>query len=280
VNKKPAAGKPLRTAVIGHVEWTNIASVVRVPVRGEVAHADVVWEGPAGGGAVAAVQLASLAGETTLFTALGEDPAARRSRDILERLGVRVVAARRDRPTRSAVSLVDASGERTTTTLGPRLQPCLDDPLPWDALGSYDVVHFVAGHPSVLEAARRARVLVATCRELDALAASRVRVDALAGSAQDPAERYDPAALNTPPGLVVLTEGIQGGRYCVPGQGAGRYEAVPPPGAEVDSYGMGDNFAAALAYALASGAAVPEALDGAARRAAQCAAVRGPFVLP
>ncbi|GHH87478.1 ribokinase [Streptomyces sulfonofaciens] len=273
-------GRNLRTAVVGHVEWTSIARVARVPERGEVVHADVIWEGPAGGGAVAAVQMAALAGETTFFTALGDDDAGRRTVEVLGRLGVRVVTATRPGPTRAAVSLVDDSGERTTTTLGPRLQPSLDDPLPWAALAAGDVVHFVAGEPDVLRRARGARVLTATLRELAAVAASGVHVDALAGSAADPAERYDPALLDAPPDLLVLTEGRQGGRFRLGGSTEGRYRAVPAPGPEADSYGMGDNFAAALAHALGRGDSPMAALSAAAGRAARCAATRGPYDLP
>ncbi|ATL85262.1 PfkB family carbohydrate kinase [Streptomyces malaysiensis] len=274
------AGSAIRTAVVGHVEWTSIARVARVPERGEVVHADVVWEGPAGGGAVAAVQMAALAGGTTFFTALGNDAAARRTEDTLGRLGVRVVAATRTEATRGAVSLVDDTGERTTTTLGPRLQPSLDDALPWSDLAHCDVVHFVAGAPEVLKQARQARVLTATLRELAAVAASGIRVDALAGSAADPAERYDPALLDTAPGLVVRTEGRQGGTYLEASGAAGRYRAAPAPGPEVDSYGMGDTFAAALAHALGRTDLPAQALAAAAGHAARCAATRGPYHLP
>ncbi|MEA2411961.1 MAG: ribokinase, partial [Thermoleophilaceae bacterium] len=49
------------TAVVGHVEWVECALVSRVPKAGEIAHARESFEIPAGGGAVAAVQLARLA---------------------------------------------------------------------------------------------------------------------------------------------------------------------------------------------------------------------------
>lgn len=269
----------LRTAVVGHVEWTTIARLARVPQQGEVAHAAAVWEGPAGGGAVAAVQMAQLTGRTTFFTALGDDTAGRRTEEVLGRLGVEVLTAARPGRTRTAVSVVDDSGERTTTTLGPRLQPSLDDPLPWNELVSYDVVHFVAGDGRVLEHARRARVVTASLRESEVVATCGVPVDALIGSAADPAERYDPASFTTEPGLVVLTEGREGGRF-LSADGTGRYDAVPVPGQEQDSYGMGDNFAAALAYALGRGDTTASALRAAAERAARCAATRGPYTLP
>jgi len=48
----------LRVASVGHVEWVQFARVEHVPQAGEVAHAEDPFEEPAGGGAVAAVQLA------------------------------------------------------------------------------------------------------------------------------------------------------------------------------------------------------------------------------
>ncbi len=63
----------LKVAVVGHVEWVQFARVPHVPAAGEVVHASEPFEEPAGGGAVAAVQLARLAGESVLLTALGED---------------------------------------------------------------------------------------------------------------------------------------------------------------------------------------------------------------
>lgn len=270
----------LRTAVIGHVEWTSIARVARIPKCGDVVHADVVWEGPAGGGAVAAAQLAALAGHTLFLTALGDDSAGRRSHGILQKLGVEVVAAPRTQPTRTAVSLVDDSGERTTTTLGPRLQPTEYDDLPWARLADCDVVHFVAGGTSVTHRARTARVLTASSRENATLARAGISVDAVIGSSTDPAEQYDAAAFAHQPALVVQTEGRAGGRYLRNGQAPARYRAVRAPAPEVDSYGMGDNFAAALSYYLACGDDAPEALTRAARRAATYASLRGPFALP
>ena len=63
----------MRCAVVGHVEWTEFALVDHVPPPGQIAHATEHWSGPAGGGAVAAVQIAKLAGACDFFTALGDD---------------------------------------------------------------------------------------------------------------------------------------------------------------------------------------------------------------
>jgi len=52
----------MRVAVVGHVEWVEFARVESVPRAGEIVHALETWQEPAGGGAVAAAQLARLAG--------------------------------------------------------------------------------------------------------------------------------------------------------------------------------------------------------------------------
>ena len=62
-----------RVAVVGHVEWVRFARVEKVPRAGEIVHAREAFEEPAGGGAVAAVQLARLADGATFLTALGDD---------------------------------------------------------------------------------------------------------------------------------------------------------------------------------------------------------------
>src|SRR5438034_6208 len=70
----------MRVVVVGHVEWIELARVAHVPAPGEIVHALEVWEEPAGGGAVAAVQLARLAGECLFLTALGDDDLGRTQR--------------------------------------------------------------------------------------------------------------------------------------------------------------------------------------------------------
>ena len=88
----------MRVAVVGHVEWVEFARVEHVPVPGEIVHALETWQEPAGGGAVAAVQLARLAGDCLLLTALGDDELGHRAASGLEQLGVRVEASWLDEP--------------------------------------------------------------------------------------------------------------------------------------------------------------------------------------
>ncbi len=266
-----------RVAVVGHVEWVRFARVSHIPRAGEVAHARDPFEEPAGGGAVAAVQLARLAGEATLLTALGEDGHGRRSAARLGELGVHVCAAPRANPTRSAVTLVDDSGERTITTFGARLEPVGEDTgIPWPALAEMDAVYFTAGDLHALRAARAARVLVASPRALHALGHG-VPLDALVLSGEDAIEREAAIRAQADAELLVFTEGARGGSYRERAGGAGRWNAVAPPGAPADSYGCGDSFAAGLTYGLGAGLAVPHALALAARCGAVCLTGRGPY---
>ena len=123
-----------KVAVVGHVEWVQFAHVDHVPHAGEVVHARDAFEEPAGGGAVAAVQLARLAGGARLLTALGRDDSGRRSRERLGELGVEVSAASVAAPTRRALTLLDDRGERTITTFGERLEPVRGELVALDAL--------------------------------------------------------------------------------------------------------------------------------------------------
>jgi ribokinase len=267
----------MRTCVVGHTEWVEFGHLERVPAAGDIVHATDAWEEPGGGGAVAAVQLARLSGSCSFFTALGDDERGAWSRRRLEGLGVRVEAATRSEPTRRAVVFVDANGERTITTLGQRLAPSAADDLPWSDLDGADAVYVTAGDPGALREARRARVLVATSRITDLLEETVVRLDAVVGSRTDPAEAVDPASFAHPPRLIVRTESVRGGRYETDDGRSGTYDAVPPPGPVVDTYGAGDSFAAGLTFALGAGMNTRSALSLAARCGAWCVAGRGPY---
>jgi len=267
----------VRVAVIGHVEWCEFVRVARVPLAGEIVEGSSFLEEPAGGGAVAAVQMARLAGACDFFTALGDDALARRSIDRLSGLGVTVHAAKRPQPTRRAFVYADAAGERTITVIGDRILPRGDDPLPWDDLDTTDAVYLTAGDAQAVRHARKANILVATVRAYDALVEAGVELDALVASAADPSEQYDLTRLDPPPKAIVLTEGAKGGRYTRADGTTGRWEATPPPGPTVDAYGCGDSFAAGLAFALGRGDGLDDALHLAARCGAHCLTGRGPY---
>jgi ribokinase len=223
------------------------------------------------------VQLARLAGSCIFFTAFGDDERGGWTRHRLEELGVRVETAIRDEPTRRAVVFVDANGERTITTLGRRLEPTAADGLPWNELEGVDAVYVTAGDPGALHEARSARVLVGTSRIADLLAQADLYLDAVVGSAADPAEALDPDAFNVPPHLVVRTESVRGGRYETSDGRTGTYDPVSPPRPVIDTYGAGDSFAAGLTFALGAGMEIEEALALAARCGAWCAAGKGPY---
>ena len=253
----------VRCAVVGHVEWVDFVPVERVPVAGEILTTEEYWAEPAGGGAVAAAELVRLGAETTFFTAVGEDEVGRRAEEALPRRGLRLEVAVRAAPQRRALTYLDSRGERTITVLGEKLHPLGADPLAWEELAGTDGVYFTAGDEAALRHARRARVLVATARELSTLRSAGVQLDALVHSARDPAERYQPGLLDPAPKLVVSTEGSDGGRYVTDGE-EGRWSPAPLPGPLADTYGAGDSFAAGLTFALAQGRSPQEAVELAA----------------
>ena len=254
-----------RVAVVGHVEWVTFAAVERLPAPGDIVHATETWDEAAGGGGVAAVQLARLAGRCDFLTACG-DAAAARLRD----LGVRVHAAQR--PTRRAFTHTEATAERTITVLDERVVPQIADDLPWPDLAACDAVYFTGGDAGAARAARAARLLVATPRAFDAL--GDVEVDVLVMSGNDHQETAWADGLRAR--RRVLTDGARGGRWIGEGPG-GTWAAAPLPGPAVDAYGCGDSFAAGLTYGLARGDDIQGALDLAAQCGAACLTGKGPY---
>ena len=265
----------MRVAVIGHVEWVEFVRVERMPLAGEIAVGSPLLEEPAGGGAVAAVQMTRLAGGCDFFTALGDDTLARRAIARLSELGVTVHPAKRPGPTRRGWVHVDRQGERTITVIGDKLVPALDDPLAWDVLEAADAVFFVAGADGVLERARAARLLGATTRSLPP--GPGVALDVAIGSSNDASEAFAPGDLDPPPALSVWTNGAAGGRWLGADGRDGAYAASPLPGAIADSYGAGDSFAAATTFALGRGDSVEEALALGARCGAAALTRQGPY---
>lgn len=264
----------MRVGVVGHVEWVEFARVEAVPRPGEIAHAFETWEEPAGGGAVAAVQLRRLAGSCVFFTALGADALGRRARAELGHLGVEVRSIPEVESTRRAFTYIDDAGERTITVLGEKLRPRGGDSrLPWRELAGLDAVYFVSGDAEALRHARLARVLVATSRELETLREAEVELDALVGSAEDEGEVYRRGDLDPPPRIVVTTSGALGG-WVQPG---GPFRPAPLPAPIVDTYGAGDCFAAGLTFALGRGNPVEDAVALAARCGAAVMTGRGPY---
>ncbi len=283
----------MRVAVVGHVEWIEFARVLEVPAAGAIMHASEVWEEPGGGGAVAAVQLAKLAGDGLFVTALGDDAVGREIVRALPALvaggdaaaaagderasGLRLAVAWREVPQRRGFVHVDTRGERTITVIGDRMGPNGADELPWDDLADCDAVYVTAGDVAAMQRARAARVMVGTARALPALAESGVALDALVASASDAGERYGRGDLPSEPKLVVRTAGADGGTWENADGEHGGWDATPLPGPVADAYGCGDSFAAGLTYALGKGLDPDAAVRIGARCGAACLTGRGPY---
>jgi ribokinase len=267
----------MRVAVVGHVEWIEFARVPEVPAPGAIVHASETWEEPGGGGAVAAVQLAKLAGGALFLTALGDDDLGHHVYDSLQALGLCVEVVWRPVPQRRGFVHVDARGERAITVIGERLGPYGSEALPWEELDGADAVYFTAGDTEAARRARSARVLVGTARALPSLAPSGVRLDALVASAADAGEAYERGALDPEPELVVRTAGAAGGTWERLDGERGEWSATPPPGPVDDAYGCGDSFAAGLTWALGKGKGPADAVHAAARCGAACLTGRGPY---
>ncbi len=261
----------MRVAVVGHVEWVSFHGIDQALHPGAIVRAGAGFEEAAGGGGVAAVELARLAGASTLFTALGSDGPGRAVPEALGALGVEVRAEWRDEPHRRALTFVDPGGERTIVVVGAAQAASAEGV---DVAG-FDGVYFCKGDAAALRRARAARVLCATARVLPVLREAGVQLDVLVHSASDPSERYAPGDLDPAPRLTATTEGGAGGRYTLEDGRAGRWDAAAVPGEVIDTYGAGDSFAAALTYAVARGDAVDEALAFAAQRGALAVTRRG-----
>ena len=200
-----------RFAVVGHVEWIEFARVPHVPSPGEIVHATEWWEEVGGGGAVAAVQLAKLAGGVEFFTALAEDERGRRSQERLEEMGVTVYAAPRPGVQRRGFVYLDDDHERTITILGERIVAHGDDDLPWERLerGRRRLLHRRRRRRAQAVAARaQARRHAARLRHAAGLAGQPRRARALGQGPRRAAGRGAPRPGARPGGL----DGGQGGR--------------------------------------------------------------------
>jgi ribokinase len=265
-----------RVAVVGHVEWVDFAVVPRLPHPGEILHVPEFWDEAAGGGAVAVVQMAKLAGSALFLTALAGDELGRRTEAQLAAQGVTLHAAPREGFQRRAFTNLTADGERTITVLGDRLVAHGDDPLPWEVLDDVGGVYFTGGDGAALREARRAGVIVATPRADRAQRESGVAVDVLVHSGKDKAEELLLAELEPPPRTIVTTLGAKGGRW--DGEaGSGTWQAQPLPGPRADEYGAGDSFAAGLTTGLAAGMPIAEAVELGSRCGAANMTGRGPY---
>jgi ribokinase len=267
----------MKIAVVGHVEWAEIARVERIPGPGAIVEASAAWEQPAGGGAVAAVQIARLAGECLFMTALADDTLGSRAKRELEEMGLRVEVAWRPDPQRRAFVHLEALGERAITLIGERMAPRAIDTLPWAELKDAGAVYFTAGDAGALRAARAAEKLVASVRAGEILSNAGVQLDVLLMSAGDEAEKYRRGDIEPVPLAVVRTDGAAGGSIETPDGRRTNWSAPPLPGPRVDAYGAGDSFAGGLTYGLGQGLSLDEAVTLGGRCGAASATGRGPY---
>jgi ribokinase len=229
-----------------------------------------------GGGGIAFGQLATSSAELHLFTALGNDDAAREVERQIVATGARIHAARRDEPHTRDLALLTPDGQRTIFVVGEPLHPRRSDDLPWELLATCDSAYFTGQDPEAIVAARAARLLVVPARRREALVRSGVRADVVVGSAHDLREVSTLADYPVPPAALVMTEHERGG-YIETADGVTRFEPAPPPDEIVGSYGAGDTFAGALTWYLARGLSVDDACAKAAVHAAAVLADMNPL---
>jgi len=265
----------MRVAVIGHIEWAKFAHVGHVPAPGEIIHTLGTWEEVAGGGAVAAMQLAKMADECVFFTAIGDDWAGNKAVQQLTENKVTVYATKHQNvPTKEIFVYIDTRKERTITVTGNLKPSGADKSLPWEKLSEMDAIFFVSGDELALRAARASNVLVSTARILPLLEVSNIKLDAIVSSQKDSSEKYRTGAVNPTPSLIVRTNGVAGG---MTGDGISYSAIIVPTNKLLDTYGCGDSFAAGLTFGLGKGLPVLESLTLAARCGAEAAQRRGAF---
>jgi len=265
----------LRLGVIGHVEHITLGRVAALPRAGDIVHVHEPRVLAGGGGGVAFFQLARSSAELHLFTAFGDDDAARVVEAAVMATSATIHAARRTEPHTRDVVMIGPDGDRTIVVIGEPHHPRADDALPWEILDGLDAVYFTAQDPALLVRARGARMLVVAARRRECMAAAGVAIDLVVGSRVDPREMATRADFAVPPAAVVMTDGARGGSVETAG-GVTRFDS-PRVEAVVGSYGAGDSFAAALTYFVASGLGVADAAARAAHHGAAVVASLDPL---
>ena len=265
----------IKFSVIGHIEWINFIKVDQLPKPGLISHSKKSLECPAGGGTVIAKRLRELTNsEVHFFTALGDDFYGNQSLDILEKMGIKLHVAWRDKPTRKGFSIIDSKGERAITIIGDRIAPTIKDNLDWSILNDMDGIFITAADKEIFRKSRVAKTLCTTPRVgLNIINESGIFLDGLIGSNLDPGEFFSLNQLRLKPRVVIKTEGENGG-IVFPG---GRYKAIENKKNKVDSYGCGDSFAAGILYGLSSNWGIEQSLNLAKIMGRNCSEHYGPY---
>ena len=266
----------LKLAVIGHIEWVTFLKVDQLPLAGQISHAKNCFEEPAGGAAVAAVQMARLInGPVDLITSLGKDTYGDKCYERLSNLGLNLKVAWREKPTRKGISLISNDVERAITVIGDRLQPIASDDLPWSDMKNYDGIFVTATDKEGIKFARKAKFLAVTPRTgKNTLKISNVKINALIGSGLDPGEKINYEELVPKPDIYIATEGKSGGTIYPKKH---KYNSIKPSSKEIDSYGCGDCFAGAVTAAMSAKMDLDEAIKIGAYCGAECSTHYGPY---
>ena len=230
----------------------------------------------AGGAAVAAVQMSRLInGPVDLITSLGKDRFGEKCYERLTELGLNLKVAWREKPTRKGISLISKDGERAITVIGDRLQPIASDNLPWNEMKNYDGIFITATDKEGIRLAREAKFLSATPRTGEkTLKNSKVKINALIGSALDPGEKINHDELIPKPDIYIATKGKSGGTIFPYNQS---YKSITPSSKEIDTYGCGDCFAGGVTTALSAKLNLNQAIKIGAYCGAECSTHYGPY---
>ena len=265
----------LKLAVIGHIEWVTFLKVDHLAQAGIISHASKEVQLPAGGGAVTAIKLAKLTKrKVDFYTALGKDELGIKCSKILKNYNLNLYIGWKDDPTRRGISMIDHEGERAITVIGKRVQPSIQDDIPWGLLGDYDGIFITACDRFILNECGKAKKVIATPRVgLEVLNKTDTQLHALIGSNLDPTEKKILDRISKKPQLLIKTEGENGGNYH-PG---GEFKPVKVRKALVDTYGCGDSFAAGVTAGLAADYSAKESILIGAKCGAECATYFGPY---
>ena len=266
----------MKLAVIGHVEWVTFLKLDLLPKPGIISHSEECIENAAGGGAVTAIKLAELTKcKIDFFTALGKDEIGEKSKHMLLKHDLNLYIAWKNEPTRKGISMIDNDGERAITVIGKRIQPEINDRLPWELLASYDGIFITACDQFILKESRKAKHLLATPRlGFETLNSSQVKLDVLIGSKLDPFEKFASENIHINPRIKIETEGRKGGIYST----SKRYSAKKLTKPLIDSYGCGDSFAAGVTAGISAGLDIEEAINIGSICGAECATYFGPYL--
>jgi ribokinase len=257
--------------VVGSVNVDLVVRLPRLPRPGQTASGGVFAVHPGGKGGNQAVAAARLGADVSMVAALGDDDHGRDARADLEREGVGTgFVGTVPGATGVAVVLVDETAENlialapganaalrpdavsaalVSLASGPAVVlASLEVPVP--AVEAAAAVAAERGWPFVLNPAPAVPLPGALLRRTDVLTPNEGELAVLAdaGSA---------ALLDAGVGAVVVTHGAAGAAVH---ERAGELVVPAPPVEAVDATGAGDCFSGALAWALGSGLALPDAV--------------------